>query len=521
MNYPSVTPFLLSTSGCRPKDPQNSIWGWGDGIVFSILHAFFFCFFWAGTGPAGAQTAPSVIQVLQEQGYAGAAVGVHVRRLDEEGPETEHNADSGFVPASVAKLVTATAAYELLGVDYRFGTEVYYGGELAADSGILDGPLYVRGGGDPGFIAERLWLFVQHLRHLGLREIRGDCILDDTFFDSVTAGPGFTDDNSSRAYEAPVGALTANFNSLEIHARPGPAPGSRIRVDLFPRLDGIPVHVGANTVGVGGGQRVTVRTEAREGVTHVLVNGSMGAGSGTRTVYRKAWETTGNFGRALSALLRESGIRLEGRMRTGAVPDSVLSTPPVYVFEGQPLPVYVGYLFKYSNNIVAESIFKTIAAEHNGRRNGSWDSAAAVVRRWWSGNGLPGSLRLVNGSGMGTRNRLTPSQVVGLLSHVYRQKHYYPDFCAALSNAGIDGTLSDRFTRSRLRGLLRAKTGTLNSSGVSSLAGYAFCDGGVYAFAIMVNDRSHGQYQHWVLQQRLLEAVLPGEAATAAAIPPQ
>ncbi len=460
-------------------------------------------------------------RLLREQGYAKGNVGVVVRRLDDEGPVTGHNADSGFIPASVAKLVTATAAYELLGSDYRFGTEVYYGGELEADSGALDGPLYIRGGGDPGFIAERLWLFVQHLRHLGIRRIRGDCVLDDTFFDSVTAGPGFADEHSSRAYEAPVGALTANFNSLEIHARPGPAPGSSVRVDLFPRLDGVPIHVGANTVGAGGGQRVTVRTEPRKGVTHVLVNGTMGAGSGPRTVYRKAWETTRNFGRALSTLLRESDIRLDGRMRTGAVPDSVLATPPVYVFEGQPLPVYVGYLFKYSNNIAAESIFKTIAAEHNGRRNGSWDSAAAIVRRWWSSDGLPGALHLVNGSGMGTRNRLTPLQVVGLLAHVYRQKHYYPDFCAALSNAGIDGTLSDRFTRSRLRGLLRAKTGTLNSSGVSSLAGYAFVDGGVYAFAIMVNDRAHGQYQHWVLQQRLLEAVLPGETATAAVDSPR
>src|SRR3989304_1847287 len=60
--------------------------------------------------------------------------------MDEEGNElVAQNADKSFVPASVAKIVTAWLAMEVLGGDYRFETKFYLDG---------DRKLYVRGGGD-------------------------------------------------------------------------------------------------------------------------------------------------------------------------------------------------------------------------------------------------------------------------------------------------------------------------------------------------------------------------------------
>jgi D-alanyl-D-alanine carboxypeptidase/D-alanyl-D-alanine-endopeptidase (penicillin-binding protein 4) len=238
----------------------------------------------------------------------------------------------------------------------------------------------------------------------------------------------------------------------------------------------------------------------------------MAVGSEPRCFYRKVWETTGNFGHALEAQLDEAGVSVTGTVRRGVTPDSVRAAAPFYEFTSLPLSAYVGYLFKYSNNIAAEMLVKTIAADNNNGRGGSWDSAAALVGRWWKRSGLPGTLQLRNGSGMGTVNRLTAEQTVALLRHVWRRKDYYPDFCAALSIAGVDGTLGDRFTRSRLKGFVRAKTGTLNSDGVSSLAGYAFVGGKTYAFAVFVNDTKHGQFDHWILQEKLLELALPQAA---------
>jgi D-alanyl-D-alanine carboxypeptidase/D-alanyl-D-alanine-endopeptidase (penicillin-binding protein 4) len=59
---------------------------------------------------------------------------------------------------------------------------------------------------------------------------------------------------------------------------------------------------------------------------------------------------------------------------------------------------------------------------------------------------------------MGNTNRLSASQIVELLDHVWSQKQYLPEYLSALSVAGIDGTLKNRFKKSPLKGLVRGKT---------------------------------------------------------------
>ena len=75
--------------------------------------------------------------------------------VDEKGNElVAQNADEPFVPASVAKIVTAWLAMDVLGGDYRFETRFYLDGKRV---------LYVRGGGDPFLISEELALLATGL----------------------------------------------------------------------------------------------------------------------------------------------------------------------------------------------------------------------------------------------------------------------------------------------------------------------------------------------------------------------
>src|SRR6476620_7996938 len=81
-----------------------------------------------------------------KQKVAALAPSALVLVLDEKGNElVAQNADKPFVPASVAKIVTAWLAMEVLGGDYRFETRFYLDG---------NGVLYIRGGGDPFLISE-------------------------------------------------------------------------------------------------------------------------------------------------------------------------------------------------------------------------------------------------------------------------------------------------------------------------------------------------------------------------------
>ena len=78
----------------------------------------------------------------------GASVSFVVKRVKDGKTLYNYEGDRQLTPASVMKTVTSATALELLGEDFRFETTVEYDGELRPD-GVLDGNLYIRGGGDP------------------------------------------------------------------------------------------------------------------------------------------------------------------------------------------------------------------------------------------------------------------------------------------------------------------------------------------------------------------------------------
>ncbi|NLG16474.1 MAG: D-alanyl-D-alanine carboxypeptidase/D-alanyl-D-alanine-endopeptidase [Fibrobacter sp.] len=439
---------------------------------------------------------------LQSRKYTGKGIGVVIKDLDRDSVVVSINGDEMLNPASVSKLVTGAAALEILGNDFCFKTRVFIDGTFNPDSGIVNGNLYIQGGGDPGFSAERLWLFVQHLYHLGLRTVTGNLVLDDNFFDSVTVGPGFDEDSSSRAYQPLISALSASFSSLAIHHRSGSIAGSPVHVDVFPRIQGIKVVSSAKTA-IGKSSSIDIRTVPTTEGTNIIVNGSMSLEESPKYTYRKVWQTWQAFGGALMSLFSEYGISINGKMLHGTVPGNLAAAKPFYEFTSEPLPTFIDHMFKYSSNFAAEMVLKTLAASGSGP--GSWEKGTAGVLSWWDKCKLPGKPVIHNGSGMGNLNRISAMQIAELLSHVNKQKSYSPEYIRALSVAGVDGTLKSRFKNSKLKGIVRAKTGTLNSLSVHTLAGYILLPEKTYSFAILCNKVGSGQYDNWIVQEGILE----------------
>src|SRR5262244_2335514 len=124
--------------------------------------------------------------------------------IDEKGNElVAQNADQPFVPASVAKIVTAWLAMEVLGGDYRFQTRFYLDGERK---------LYVRGGGDPFLISEELAQLASELvAAIGKQPLTG-MVLDASYYPSGLRIPGIED--TEEAYDALNSALAVNFNTI-------------------------------------------------------------------------------------------------------------------------------------------------------------------------------------------------------------------------------------------------------------------------------------------------------------------
>jgi D-alanyl-D-alanine carboxypeptidase/D-alanyl-D-alanine-endopeptidase (penicillin-binding protein 4) len=124
--------------------------------------------------------------------------------VDADGNElVAQNADEPFVPASVAKIVTAWLAQEVLGGDYRFQTRFYLDNNRV---------LYVRGGGDPFLISEELALLAPRLvAAVGKQPISG-IVLDASYYPANLRIPGIED--SKESYDALNSALAVNFNTI-------------------------------------------------------------------------------------------------------------------------------------------------------------------------------------------------------------------------------------------------------------------------------------------------------------------
>ena len=118
------------------------------------------------------------------------------------------------------------------------------------------------------------------------------------------------------------------------------------------------------------------------------------------------------------------------------------------------------------------------------------------------------SLCIHDGCGLCTHNSLSPIALTTILRYGYHDKSIRASLNRNLSIAGVDGTLVREMGGAKLRGKIRAKTGTLSHPyGISSLAG--FCEGAnghTLAFAIMDSEMSVLDAR--VLQRKLCEALV-------------
>src|SRR5690606_15960784 len=135
-----------------------------------------------------------------------AQVSVHIRDLDSGRVLFDHYGDSLLNPASNHKLLTTSAALDLLGPDYMFETRVLLIGET----------LYLIGEGDPTIDGEALALLAQQVAERSAAGSITEIVVDDSAFSPRTIGPGYAEDNWGASYMAPSGALSVNFNTVEV-----------------------------------------------------------------------------------------------------------------------------------------------------------------------------------------------------------------------------------------------------------------------------------------------------------------
>src|SRR5215210_542137 len=272
------------------------------------------------------------------------------------------NIDEPFVPASVAKIVTAWLAMEVLGRDYRFETRFHLDDKRV---------LYVRGGGDPFLISEELApLATELVAAIGRKPITG-IVLDASYYPSNLRIPGIVD--TGEAYNALNSALAVNFNTVNAVRSGNKVRSAEEQTPITPLA-----------------------------ITQFRLRGPNG--SGRISLSQDPTVSLQYAGELIAAFIKRAGGSVKGKISTGTVPAGL---EPIYVHrQSRTLSEILVELLRASNNYIANQVFLEIGAHRLGGPV-SLGKSLQVANEMLAAHGLAAAIQLEEGSGISRNNRFT------------------------------------------------------------------------------------------------------------------
>jgi len=411
---------------------------------------------------------------LKSISASGTHVSAQVMNLETGEKLFQFDSNAPLNPASSIKLFTAYTALRRLGPAYTFKTDVF----LKSDQSLC-----IRGGGDPSFVMEDLYLLVEHLKRKGINAYSGEITLDPSIFDDEYYPEDRTDQDSERAYNAPITGLNFNYNTISVFVSPR-AKGENAVIGLDYPFDFVRV---VGRVMTSSSTDVTWDKKGKDDLEIVSLGGKIGVDADE---WRKPFRIRNPvlaFGEALSRQLKIAGV---SALKTVKVKKGVCdpALEKAFSYESKPLSFVIGLMDKYSNNFIADSLVKLLDHEVN-HTQGSAEGGLKVVRAEMKKLGIDLSSdgrSFVSGSGLTRGNRVSASDFMNLLKQVYAEKLYLPELLTSLPIAGLDGTLKKKYVGSSVALRLRGKTGTLDN--VQSLVGvYPNQKGEYLGIAVLVN----------------------------------
>lgn len=425
-------------------------------------------------------------QLLADPALAGASVSLMVRDARSGNTLYQHNPRTRLVPASSLKLLTTAAAMDVLGPQYRFSTQLLSNGSQQGTR--LLGNLYLRGLGDPTIQWADYQALAASLAAQGIRQVQGDMVFDDSWFDAERLGVDWAHDDEDKYYGAQISALTVSPNAdfdagtLIVTAKAPTTVGQPLDVTLSPPTD----YVQLSNLAVSGPGN-SYGLNRQHGSNLLRLSGALPPGKQSRQ-WVSVWEPTQLVANLFAQALAEQGISVQGRRVIGGV--SPATATALATHQSAPLQELIRPLLKLSNNSMAEALLKAM-----GRQQANAGTAAAgvaAVADFIKRQGLdPATLSQVDGSGLSRRNLVSAQNFTDLLLAINKQP-WFNAWYDALPIAGNPDRLDGGSLRYRLRGTaaqnnLQAKTGSMG--GVSSLTGYITDAGGRrLVFSMLTNN---------------------------------
>jgi D-alanyl-D-alanine carboxypeptidase/D-alanyl-D-alanine-endopeptidase (penicillin-binding protein 4) len=429
--------------------------------------------------------------LFSDAAYSHAHWAISVKSL--RGSDTLYalNPARMMVPASNQKLLTAVAAAERLGWDFRFTTRVLATGAVDAE-GALKGDLVVVGGGDPTINPrhpERWAVLDDWARQIaarGVKIVAGDVIGHDDAFSEPGWGSGWSWEDLVEGYGAPVGALQYHENQVELTVIPGSEAGARAVISTSPPGSGLLIDHGVTTVAADQPTRIVI--ERVPGWTILGVRGEIAAGAKPRVVYASVENPTQLFLNAFREALARNGIFVSGAAvdidAARSKPD--LTTAATWVTDqSPPLSEIVDVLLKWSRNGYGETLLWALSPPGEPATEAA--GLKALQETLTALGVAPELYGARDGSGLSRYDTVSADALTALLSVAWNHPRHASPLRSALPVAGVSGSLETRMKGTAAEGRVWAKTGSMFN--IRTMSGYVLtADDEPLVFSMLANN---------------------------------
>jgi serine-type D-Ala-D-Ala carboxypeptidase/endopeptidase (penicillin-binding protein 4) len=374
----------------------------------------------------------------------------------------QQNNNKFVCPASITKIFTATSAILSLGPNYQFKTTLYKTGTIKKHT--LEGNLYIKFTGDPSLTQQNLTELISNLKQLGITTISGKVYFVANTFNNQPYADGTTVDDLSYDYASPISSVIINANSFGIRLNIDPNKTPHASVTQF----NSPATL-SSKIKLGNSSTCKMNIISNMDNHYIL----QGCGIKRKEAYIE------HFKLAIRNTIKAAPYFIKKAFSANKI--QIKSSPklaylnsnatPLATHRPPKLNVLVHKMLKESNNIIANSLLKTMGHKYS-KSQGSWENGVAAIKHTLDKKLAikPDQIKLEDGAGLSRYNLVTAHATFQLLRAIQKNPVLRKYIIPALPIAGKDGTLTYRLTKLDNGVTFKAKTGSM--TGVSNLAGY-------------------------------------------------
>ena len=400
----------------------------------------------------------------------------------------DKNSQAGLAPASTQKIITAATAFELLGKNYRYKTNLGYDGKI--ENGVLKGNLYIVGYGDPTFGSWRykntsenevFAEFGEPILTRKIKSIDGFTIPISQNWETQTTPNGWIWQDIGNYYGAGASAINWRENQFDVQLESSNKIGTVVSIaGTTPELFDVNLISELKSAGANSGDNAYI---------YLPPYSTAGIIRGTIPINERSFTISGSIpnppNQFIYSFLKELSVKVPGSSFTlqsiGAITHeqspgfegnenvNLKNLVSLRTHYSPTLDSIIYWFLQKSINLYGEALLKTFAYEKKGF--GATDTGILIVKDFWKQKGLDeNEINIYDGSGLSPLNRVTTHAQVEILKYA-KQQPWFPYFLNALPEYNN----------------MKMKSGSI--SDVKSFCGYDTSgDGTQYIFSFIVNN---------------------------------